>query len=146
MHPALIVVIEDNPADVQLIKMALQHKRIDYSMCEFRSGADAVRELCRPGDEGSFVPDAILLDLNTPRTDGFEALLRLQQTPRLSHVPIAILTSSRARSDRHRASMRGARYIEKPSGLKEFLGVVGQAVEEMLARGAESSGLTSGAH
>jgi hypothetical protein len=42
--------------------------------------------------------------------------------------------------------MQGARYIEKPSGLKEFLGVVGQAVKDMLAHGAENPGLSSGAH
>ena len=48
-------------------------------------------------------------------------------------MPLAILTSSRARSDKHRAAIQGARYIEKPSQLKDFLAVVGQAVKEMLA-------------
>jgi len=126
-----IVLIEDNPADVFLIQKALKENGIDYSLAQFRVGADAVRELCSADNP---VPDMILLDLNTPRTDGFEALRTLKETPRLSGVPIAILTSSRARQDKHRAMLLGARYIEKPSGLDDFLSTVGGAVKEMLRR------------
>jgi len=61
----------------------------------FGNGAEALRALSAP-EATAFVPDAILLDLNTPRSDGFQVLIHLTQSPRLSHVPIAILTSSRA--------------------------------------------------
>jgi CheY-like chemotaxis protein len=76
----------------------------------------------------------IFLDLNTPRVDGFEVLRTFKGTPRLSGVPIAILTSSRARSDKQRAATLGARYIEKPSQLDDFLSAVGQAAKEMLGQ------------
>ena len=87
----------------------------------------------RPNGRTGCTVDAVLLDLNTPRTDGFEALLKLRQSPRLAEVPIAILTSSRALSDKHRAAIHGVRYIEKPSRLADFLASVGQAIKEMVA-------------
>ena len=107
MRSAQIVLIEDNPADVFLVRKALEENGIEHALTRFESGEDAIRVLCAetPGD--SFVPDAILLDLNTPRTDGFEALHRLRELPRLSGVPIAILTSSRDRKDKHRAAIQG---------------------------------------
>jgi CheY-like chemotaxis protein len=74
----------------------------------------------------------ILLDLNTPRSDGFQVLIKLKQTPRLADVPIAILTSSQATSDKHRAALQNVRYIQKPSHLQDFLATVGQAVKDML--------------
>jgi chemotaxis family two-component system response regulator Rcp1 len=80
------------------------------------------------------VPDAILLDLNTPRSDGFQVLATLKQAPRFAGVPIAIITSSRATSDNHRARLNGTRLIEKPSQLAAFLSTVGEAVKEMLEK------------
>lgn len=131
MDKARIVLIEDNPGDVLLVEMALKENGIPYELTQFENGAEAVRVLCAPGSDVP-VPDAILLDLNTPRSDGFHVLIQLMQSARLSHVPIAILTSSRASSDRHRALLQNARYIQKPSQLADFLTTVGQAVKEML--------------
>jgi CheY-like chemotaxis protein len=135
MRLAQIVVIEDNPADVLLVEMALKENGIAHSLIKFESGQEAVRVLCGSPADGNIVPDAILLDLNTPRTDGFDALRSFKLSPRLTEVPIAILTSSRARRDRHRAAIQGARYIEKPSQLKDFLETVGKAVKDMLNGG-----------
>lgn len=132
MKPTQIVLIEDNPADVCLIKIAIKEKGISASLTHFEDGVEAVRVLCGTAEENALIPDAILLDLNTPRTDGFDALAQLKQKARLSQVPIAVLTSSRARSDKQRAALLGARYVEKPSELKDFLTSVGNAVEEML--------------
>lgn len=133
MSEAQIVLIEDNPADVFLIRKALKETGIEHSIIQFESGADAVQILCN-GSVSGRIPDLILLDLNTPRTDGFEALRTLKETPRLARVPIALLTSSRARRDKHRASILGTRYIEKPSQLEDFLATVGRAAKEMLGR------------
>lgn len=132
MKSAQIVLIEDNPADVLLVEMALKENGIEHTLTRFESGEEATRVLCAETKDEVFVPDAILMDLNTPRTDGFEVLRRFKALPRLSGVPIAILTSSRDRKDKHRADIQGASYIEKPSGLNEFLTSVGQAVKEML--------------
>jgi CheY-like chemotaxis protein len=131
MKPAQIVLIEDNPADVLLVKLALAEGGIDHSLIEFKNGAEAVHTLCDEEPIAPVRPDAILLDLNTPRTDGFDALNKLRQ--RFAHVPIAILTSSRARSDRHRAALQGVRYVEKESELDAFLSTVSKAVRDMLS-------------
>ena len=133
MKSAQIVLIEDNPADVLLVRKALEENGIEHSLTRFETGEEAIRVLCSDANGNVFVPDAILLDLNTPRTDGFEALRRLKVFPRFSEVPIAVLTSSRDQRDKHRAGVQGARYIEKPSQLKEFLSSVGSAVKEMLS-------------
>jgi CheY-like chemotaxis protein len=117
--PAEIVLIEDNPGDVALVKLALQTEKLPYTLRHYRCGEDAVDAFTRE-PPGTKAPNVILLDLNTPRTDGFSALARLMQMPRLAHVPIAVLTSSRAHSDKHRASIHGARYIEKPSQLNHY--------------------------
>src|SRR6266566_5419993 len=132
MNPVHIVLIEDNPADVLLIEMALKEKGIPCQLTRFATGEEAVRVLC--GSEGADIlrPDAILLDLNTPRSDGFQVLIKLKQFPRFADVPIALLTSSQATSDKHRSRLQGTRYIEKPSQLEEFLATIGQAVKEML--------------
>lgn len=132
MKSAQIVLIEDNPADVLLVKMALKENGIEHALTRFESGEDAIRVLCAETNGDVLVPDAILLDLNTPGTDGFDVLHRFKEFPRLSGVPIAILTSSRDRKDKLRAAIQGARYIEKPSQLNEFLTSVGQVVKEML--------------
>jgi two-component system, chemotaxis family, response regulator Rcp1 len=106
----------------------LKENGIPCELTHFDNGTEALRAL----QATAFVPDAILLDLNTPRTDGFQVLINITQSPRLSHVPIAILTSSRASSDKHRAALQCVRFIQKPSHLEEFLATVGEAVKEML--------------
>ncbi|HEY6345179.1 MAG TPA: response regulator [Bryobacteraceae bacterium] len=130
MKTAQIVLIEDNPADVELVKLAFREAGVQCEITLFPNGRDALKALAAPNL--SFLPSAILLDLNTPRTDGFEVHLKLRQLPRLSQVPIAILTSSRARADKHRAAIQGARYVEKPSQLQDFLTTVGGLIKELL--------------
>ena len=133
MKRAQIVLIEDNRGDVTLIELALRENGIDFALTHFTTGVEAVGVLSGQSNDEVVHPDLILLDLNTPRSDGFETLVALQQNPRFARVPIAILTSSRARSDKHRAAMRGVRYIEKPVELNDFLVSVGGAVKEMLS-------------
>jgi CheY-like chemotaxis protein len=135
MNAAQIVLIEDNSADVFLVDMALKQSGIPYELTRFKNGQEALASLCAPAGaaRNAFHPDVILLDLNTPRTDGFAVLDKLREDPYLSDVPIAIITSSQAQSDKHRASLTGGvRFITKPSQLEEFLSTVGQAIKEML--------------
>jgi two-component system, chemotaxis family, response regulator Rcp1 len=132
MKPVQIVLIEANPGDVFLFEMALKENGIPYQLTQFDNGAEALLVLCAPRGANSFVPDAIFLDLNTPRSDGFEVLIKLKQFPRLSQVPLAIITSSQASSDRDRAVLQNVRFIQKPAHLEEFLAAVGLSVKEML--------------
>ena len=134
MSGCQVVLVEDNPADVYLVRLALRENNLACEITTFVNGLEALKVLCplEGAATNGFMPDAILLDLNTPKCDGFEVLIRLITTPRLAGVPIAILTSSQATSDRTRAIELGARYIQKHSQLEEFLATVGQAVREML--------------
>ena len=137
MSQCRVVLIEDNPADVYLVQLALKENDVHCEMTLFNNGEEALRVLCPPvgGAESTFVPDAILMDLNTPKSDGFSVLARLRQTPRLAKVPIAIITSSQATSDQDRiARFGGIRYIRKPSQLEAFLSTVSTAVKEMLSK------------
>jgi CheY-like chemotaxis protein len=134
-----IVLIEDNPSDVYLMELALERAGLDVELTCYQSGADALLTLCpsavamdprRP----KLTPNLILLDLNTPRCDGFEVLARIRGTMALADVPVAIITSSSSAADRHRATLIGtARYIHKPTQLQAFLDDVGTAVKELLS-------------
>jgi CheY-like chemotaxis protein len=134
-----IVLIEDNPADVFLVRLALKENDVPCEITHFNNGQEALSFLCPPEESvaNPFVPDAILLDLNTPKSDGFSVLARLRHTLRLAEVPIAIITSSQATNDQDRiARFGGVRYIKKPSQLDAFLSTVSGAVKEMLRKPA----------
>src|SRR5882724_9718451 len=118
MNPARIVLIEDNPADVLLIELALKENGILYELTRYASGEEALRNLCDPITATPPLPDAILLDLNTPRSDGFEVLIKFKKSARFATVPIAIITTSRATSDKHRSHLQDTRLIVKPSQLE----------------------------
>lgn len=141
MKPAKIVLIEDNPGDVLLMEMALEENDVACEITRFSDGDEALRSLGATNGSATdgLRPDIILLDLNTPKSDGFAVLKQLKETPHLATVPVAVVTSSRALSDKRRAELLGAaRYVEKPSELYEFLSEVGRAVKEML-RGANQN-------
>jgi CheY-like chemotaxis protein len=69
MSTKRIVLIEDNPADVLLVKKALEANGVACEMTQFDNGLEALKVLCPPDvtEANLFVPDAILLDLNTPK-------------------------------------------------------------------------------
>src|SRR5690242_5951335 len=113
METVQIVLIEDNPADTILVKLALEGQGLNFNLVEFPNGADAVEALCQAKSGSAVAPDAVLLDLNTPKCDGFDVLSKLRN--RFPLVPVTILTSSRARADRHRAALQGVRFLEKAS-------------------------------
>jgi len=131
--PKQIVLIEDNDADVAVILEALAGGHYQCNAIHFHDGPEALLVLL---DELSPIPDAILLDLNMPKSDGLDVLRKIRNTPRLAYIPVGILTGSRAANDQRRAALMGAtRYIEKPASYDQFLEGVRQAVDEMLQRG-----------
>ena len=128
-----IVLVEDNPADVLLVRKALQEKGIAFELTCFDDGEEALKSLMR---EERHQPDIILLDMNLPMFDGTEVLRRIRSKPKLDRIPVAILTSSESPTDKDRTSLLGAdRYIKKPIALNDFLRDVGREVQEMLSAG-----------
>jgi len=127
---ARIVLVEDNPGDVFLVRKALKEKGIAVDLTCFEDGQEALKSLLQPRRK---VPDLILLDLNVPKIEGVDVLRTVRNTPHLADVPVLILTSSESPTDIHRTGLLGAaRYITKPSGLDDFLREVGRGVEETL--------------
>ena len=130
LKTARIMVVDDNPADVLLVKKALQEKGIRFDLSCFENGDTALRALSR---QDSKAPDLILLDLNLPTIEGIAVLIQIRNMPRLFRVPVVILTSSESPSDIRRTATLGAsRYIRKPLVLEEFLREVGAGIEEVL--------------
>ena len=131
LKTARIFLVEDNPADVLLVRKALQETGIDFNLTSFADGQKALDNLAQQDRKA---PDVILLDLNLPRTEGIEVLRKIRNMPSLADVPVAILTSSESPADMHRTALLGAaRYIRKPIRLDDFLREVGHGVEEMLS-------------
>ena len=118
--PLRILLIEDNPADVYLIREALKENNVECTLHVAADGKDALEMLNR-GLPGGARLDLIILDLNLPRHDGLEILDRLRDMGKGS-IPVVVLTSSDSPRDRQTAIDLGAiRYLRKPSGLEQFL-------------------------
>jgi CheY-like chemotaxis protein len=125
-----ILLAEDNPADVYLIREALKEHGVD---CAIQTASDGREVLTLIDSAGpAWHPDLIILDLNLPRHDGIELLRKLRSTAELSRVPVVVLTSSDSPRDRATATELGAtRYLSKPSNLEHFL-ELGAVFKELL--------------
>jgi len=132
-NPVPILLVEDNVADVFFVREALRFEGIESELFVAQDGEKAVEfiesaEISRD----SPCPQVILLDLNLPRKSGAEVLLRITQSSRLSQVPVVIVTSSDAPSDREETTRLGARrYFVKPRDLDEYL-KLGLVVKDVL--------------
>lgn len=134
-----IALVEDNPADVCLVKETLRDRGLRYEMTHYRDGEVALKGLAHAADTAA-LPDLVLLDLNLPRRSGLEVLSFLRRDSRWSAIPVAILTSSDSPHDRRAAQEAGAtRYILKLSNLEDFLRTLGQAIEELFQKQVSSS-------
>jgi CheY-like chemotaxis protein len=127
-----LLVIEDNDADVFLIKRALRENNIlaDITVCS--DGESAVRTL--HSLEREQPPDAIIIDLALPLIEGLDVLRKVLHRPAYVGIPVMVFTSSPSPSDKHRVELlTGARYVQKPSGLDNFLRAVAENVKSMFA-------------
>src|SRR4051812_2365701 len=118
-----ILVAEDNPADLLLVREALSTHGIDFDLTHFENGQEALAYLdAFDDDETQTCPEVALLDLNLPRTNGTELLQRLRQSRRCGHIPVVVLTGSEAPQHQKAASLLGASsYFRKPIDLSDFL-------------------------
>jgi CheY-like chemotaxis protein len=135
-----ILLAEDNPADIYLIREALKYHGVEASLKVATDGKDVLEQI---RNEGAPLPGLIILDLNLPRHDGIEVLEVVRATPGLSDVPVVVLTSSDSPRDRLNALHLGAtRYIRKPSNLNDFLNL-GATFKELLDKSGGASETTS---
>ncbi|MHB0956223.1 MAG: response regulator [Pirellulaceae bacterium] len=130
-HPIDILLVEDNPGDVDLTKEALEGAKVSNRLHVVDNGEQAMDFLCRRGEHADAPrPDLILLDLNLPKKDGREVLEEIKANRDLAEIPVVILTTSAADEDVGRAYQLHANcYITKPVNFTEFLKVI-QAIED----------------
>lgn len=126
VEPVNILLIEDNPGDVLLVREALRDHKIANAMRDISDGETALAYLRGEGEHvGRPLPDLVLLDLNLPRMDGREVLAAIKADARIQHIPVVIMTSSSAEADIVRSyRLQASCYITKPLDLDQFLEVV----------------------
>jgi CheY-like chemotaxis protein len=125
MNSLRILLVEDSPSDVRLIREALKDTPLEVEVTLARDGVEAMDYL-RQSENGLVNrPDIILLDLNLPRKNGREVLAEVKADPNLKQIPVLIMTSSKADEDITQAYNLNANcYIAKPSDLQEYVDVV----------------------
>ena len=117
-----ITVVEDNPADVYLLRHALNAHNVNYEMKVLSDGRQAMEYVDAAEKENFEYPELVILDLNLPVCGGLEVLEHIRMSPRLAHVRAVILTTSEARQDRERADALGIEmYLHKPTNLDDFI-------------------------
>ena len=121
-----IMLIEDNPMDVDLTRRAFLRRKIANPLQIARDGEEALGWLKR-WEAGEPVPVVIMLDLKLPRVDGLEVLRQLKAHPVYAAIPVVVLTTSAENSDIQRAYALGANsYIIKPVDFEKFMQVAEQ--------------------
>lgn len=119
---AEVLLVDDNPADVDLTTEVLGTCKTRFHVSAVGDGVEAISFLRREGKfAGSPSPDLIVLDLSLPRKDGREVLLEVKSDPELARIPVVVFTTSQANSDINRSYALGANsYLRKPGNLSDF--------------------------
>ncbi|MFQ5923638.1 MAG: response regulator [Anaerolineales bacterium] len=126
-----ILLVEDNPDDVELTLHALRKNNLSNKIEVVRDGAEALEFVFATGayserrsEDG---PKVVLLDLKLPKVDGLEVLKRIKSDPRTKAFPVVVLTSSREERDIVESYELGVNsYIQKPVDFKQFSEAVRQ--------------------
>lgn len=119
-----ILLVEDNPRDLELTLAALEKCQLANEIVIARDGAEAMDYLLGEGshagqDGGN--PTVVLLDLKLPKIDGLEVLEKIKKDANLRHIPVVMLTSSREEQDLVRSYELGVNaFVVKPVEFNEF--------------------------
>ncbi len=127
--PFDILLVEDEPADANLVRSALKTNKVFCNLHHELDGVDALAFLRRQGEryKDKPQPDLILLDLNMPRMNGKEFLAEIKKDPLLSVIPVVVLTTSDVERDVVASYKLGAAgYITKPVDMEQFIDAVRQ--------------------
>ncbi|MFH1102039.1 MAG: response regulator [Methanobacteriota archaeon] len=129
-----ILLVEDNPDNVMITRMAFEKGNIKNTLYVARDGDDALRFLFKEGEYVNVpTPGLILLDLNLPKVSGYEVLRKIKMDERLKRIPVIILTVSTNDSDIRKTYELGANsYIAKPAEFKDFVNVVSSLTDYWL--------------
>jgi CheY-like chemotaxis protein len=122
VQPITILLVEDNPGDVRLIKEVFKEEKVVNTLIVAKDGIEALAIL---KDPSKVIPDLILLDLNLPRKKGLEVLDEIKNDPSLKRIPVVVLTTSSAEEDILKSyNSYASAYLTKPVELDEFIAVI----------------------
>lgn len=130
-----VILIEDNPDDEELIRLALDAHDVRSGLHVLRDGAEAIEWFRERADQPGEVAmtELVLLDLKLPKADGFQVLSTLRNLTAWAHKPVVILTSSSMAEDRKRAYESGATsFVRKPTDFNDFERVVNEVSQYWL--------------
>ena len=120
-----VMLVEDNPNDVELTLTALREAHLANEVVVHNDGEQALDYLFRRGahaERPAGQPAVILLDLKMPKVDGHEVLRQIRAHPELRLIPVVVLTSSREEKDLYESYDSGANaYVVKPVDFDEFI-------------------------
>ena len=131
VHVIDVLLVEDDPGDVLLIEEAFADNKVRNRLHVVSDGVEALAFLRREGDHANAPqPDLVLLDLNLPRKDGREVLAEVKGDEALRHIPVVVLTTSKAEEDVLRSyKLHANAYVTKPVDFDRFIDVVRQIDE-----------------
>lgn len=126
MTARMILLVEDNPDDVELTRRAFVKNRIQNDLVVVYDGLSALEYLNRTGEFASLpespLPAVVLLDLKLPKLDGIEVLHAIRSNEKTKLLPVVILTSSNEEMDIIKSYTSGANsYVRKPVVFEEFI-------------------------
>ena len=126
-----VLLVEDDPGDVLLIEEAFADNKVRNRLHTVSDGVEALQFLRREGEYANAPqPDLVLLDLNLPRKDGREVLAEVKGDETLRHIPVVVLTTSKAEEDVLRSyKLHANAYVTKPVDFERFIEVVRQIDE-----------------
>jgi two-component system response regulator len=121
----VILLVEDNPSDEKLTRLAFKNCGVANEVTVVRDGAAALDYLFGTGEfadrDQTSMPRLILLDIHLPKIDGLEVLQRVRADPRTRLLPVVVLTSSKEQEDILRSYSLGANaYVRKPVEFADF--------------------------
>jgi len=121
MNQACLVMIDDNPGDIELVRIAFEMREITVDLRTAGDGEQGIALLARLEGE-NLIPRLVLLDLNMPRVSGFEVLAFIRGRAALAAVPVIVFSSSTAPRDRERSITLGAtEFMPKPNDMVAML-------------------------
>jgi CheY-like chemotaxis protein len=126
MRPVEILLVEDNYGDVLLAQEAFKASRVANNVVVAADGQQALCMLQKqPPYQDFATPDLVLLDLNLPKRDGREVLEVVKRDPALKHIPVVVLTGSRAEAEIARTyALHANAYIVKPVNFERLKEIV----------------------
>lgn len=135
MATPLVLSVEDNDGDFALMEFVLQECLDSVDLRRASDGEQAVRFLNTPENAMSKRrPDLILLDINIPRTNGFEILQFIRSQEFIQDAPVVMFTSSNDAREKRKALALGAEYITKPMNLDKMLEVLNEVCAKYLKK------------